>query len=294
MGPRPGVRYRRLRRQAGDGVAGDPRRTAGLLLPHCRCGVHAHPGPRAAGLAAGSGGEAGGQAGARRAAAHPGAAQCRGGVRGLPADEVRRAEAVLAGGRGVLDPAAGRRTDRGRSCRAGRGGHRDAAPRPAERAGQHRREELRPGLPRVRGQHRPAHGARLRRREVPPGLGGHLHRRGRCQGLGVAGVQPEPPRGGRPGTRGHRAGQAGRHQQRRAGLQRAAGTHARRRGLRRPGRGGRDAEPVPASRLPHRRHCARRRQQPGRVHHRTDRRPLQRLRHRCRPDDPGTDLPCER
>ena len=42
--------------------------------------------------------------------------------------------------------------------------------------------------------------------------------------------------------------------------------HARRRGLRRPGRRGRDAQPLPAARLPHRRHHPRRHQQPGRLH----------------------------
>ena len=38
----------------------------------------------------------------------------------------------------------------------GRGLHRHAAPRPAERAGQHRGQELRPDLQGVRGQRRPA------------------------------------------------------------------------------------------------------------------------------------------
>ena len=41
---------------------------------------------------------------------------------------------------------------------------------------------------------------------------------------------------------------------------------ARRRGLRRPGRGRRDAEHVAAARLPHRRHGPHRHQQPGRLH----------------------------
>ena len=58
-----------------------------------------------------------------------------------------------------------------------RGGlHRDAAPRPAQRAGQRGRQVLCADLPRVRGQHRPAHRAGLRRREVPPGLRGPVHR----------------------------------------------------------------------------------------------------------------------
>ena len=70
--------------------------------------------------------------------------------------------------------------------------------------------------------------------------------------------------------------------------------HARRRGVRRPGRGRRDAEPVPAARLPHRRHDPRRHQQPGRLHDLAERVALLDLLHRRRPDDPGADLPRQR
>ena len=62
--------------------------------------------------------------------------------------------------------------------------------------------------------------------------------------------------------------------ERRAG--RAAGPDPRRRGLRRPGAGGRDAEPVAAARLPHRRHDPHRRQQPDRLHHRARATPARR------------------
>ena len=82
------------------------------------------------------------------------------------------------------------------------------------------------------------------------------------------GGQPVAPGGGRPGAGGHRAGQAGPHRPRARGLHRAAAAGPRRRGVRRPGRGRRDAEPVAAARLPHRRHRPRGRQQPGRLHHR--------------------------
>ena len=44
-------------------------------------------------------------------------------------------------------------------------------------AGEHRRQEPRPRLPRVRGQHRPAHGPGLGRRQVPPRRRGRVHRR---------------------------------------------------------------------------------------------------------------------
>ena len=111
---------------------------------------------------------------------------------------------------------------------------------------------------------------------------------------GVADRQPVAPRGGRPGARGHRAGQAGRAQQGRGRLHRAAAADARRRRVRRPGRGRRDAQPLAAARLPHRRHRARRRQQPGRLHHLAVGVALVAVLHRHRPDDRGADLPRER
>ena len=46
--------------------------------------------------------------------------------------------------------------------------HRHGPPRPAERAVEHHRQELRRHLPRVRGPRRPVVGAGLRRRQVPP------------------------------------------------------------------------------------------------------------------------------
>ena len=49
----------------------------------------------------------------RRAAAHPVPAERGRGVRDVPADQVRRPAPVLAGGRRVADPAAGRGADRG-------------------------------------------------------------------------------------------------------------------------------------------------------------------------------------
>ena len=113
----------------------------------------------------------------------------------------------------------------------------------------------------------------------------------RDQGLGRR--EPVPPRGGRPGARGHRPRQAGRAQPGR-GVPGAAAARARRRGVRRPGRGRRDAQPLAAARLPHRRHHPRDRQQPGRVHHLAGRVALLALLHRRRPDGPGADLPRER
>ena len=126
--------------QAAHEAARRARRAARLLLPHRRHRVHAHRGPRAARLAAGAHRGAAPEARRRRAEVHPGQAQRRRGVRDVPADQVHRPEAVLPRGRRDRHPAAGRRAGQGRRARAGRGRHRHAAPRPAQRAGQHRRQ----------------------------------------------------------------------------------------------------------------------------------------------------------
>ena len=108
VGPRPRVPGRRLRRQAEDEAARHPRRAARLVLPPRRRGVHAHPGPGGAALDPGAGRAQARASRPRGAEAHPRPAQRRRGVRDVPADQVRRAEAVLAGGRRVADPAARR------------------------------------------------------------------------------------------------------------------------------------------------------------------------------------------
>ena len=114
-----------------------------------------------------------------QAEADPGQAERRRGVRDVPADQVRRPEAVLARGRRVRHPARRRGAAGRRRGRHGRGRHRHAAPRPAERARQHRRQAVREDLRRVRGQHRPGDRRRLRRREVPPRRRGEVHDSGR-------------------------------------------------------------------------------------------------------------------
>ncbi len=130
-------------------------------------------------------------------------AERRRGVRDLPADQVRGAEAVQPRGRRVGHPAARRPAVGRRRGRPRRGLHRHAAPRPAQRAGQHRRQVLRPDLPRVRGHPGPPLGAGLRRREVPPRHRGRVHRRvrrapPRC-------TWPRTPRTSRRSTRSSRA-----------------------------------------------------------------------------------------
>ncbi len=119
------------------------------------------------------------QGGPRRAGADPVQAQRGRGVRDVPADQVRRPEALLARGRRGADPAARRGAQRGRRGRARRGRGRHGAPRQAQRARQRHRQVLRADLQGVRGQPRPEVHPGLRRREVPPGRRRHLHRRER-------------------------------------------------------------------------------------------------------------------
>ena len=149
-------------------------RTIGLEYMHIQ-----EPGP--AQVDPGPGRAAARVAASRGAPADPGQAQRGRDLRDLPADQVRRPEAVQPGGRRVRHRAARRGLRAGRRQRARGGLHRHAAPRPAERAGQRGRQVVRADLPRVRGQHRPAHRAGLRRREVPPGLRGPVHRAQRAR-----------------------------------------------------------------------------------------------------------------
>jgi hypothetical protein len=107
---------------------------------------------------------------------------------------------------------------------------------------QHRGQELRPALQGVRGPHRPRLGAGLRRREVPPRPDRHLHqrRRQRDPTLELA-ANPSHLETVDPIVEGMvRATQD--HIDDPGFVLGAAGAHPRRRRLRRPGRGGRDAQ----------------------------------------------------
>ena len=110
------------------------------------------------------------------AAAHPRPTQCRRGAGDVPADQVRRPEAVQPGRRRNGHRLAGRGAVPGRRPEPGRGRYRYAAPWAAQRAGEYRRQAVREDLQRVRGKYRPGNGARLRRRQVPPRLEGHVPR----------------------------------------------------------------------------------------------------------------------
>ena len=155
VGPGPGIPGRRVQRPELHEAPGRPGRAAGLLLPHRRRRIHAHHGPGPAQVDPAAGRGQAREAADRRAEVHPRPAEQRGSVRDLPADQVHRAEAVLPGGRRDRHRAAGRRAGQGRRVRHRRGRHRHGPPRPAQRAGQHRRQAVLADLPRVRRQHGP-------------------------------------------------------------------------------------------------------------------------------------------
>ena len=86
---------------------------------------------------------------------------------------------------------------------------RHGPPRSPERAHEHRRQDVRPGVPRVRGLGRDRLQERLGRRQVPPRHRGHLRRRPRRRDPGLPRGEPVAPRDRRRRARGHRARQAG-------------------------------------------------------------------------------------
>ena len=228
-----------------------------------------------------------------RQAPHPRAAQRRRGVREVPRHEVRRHQALRAGGRRVGDPDPRRGHLGGRRRRARLVRHRHGPPRPAERAVEHHRQELRRHLPRVRGPRRPVVGAGLRRRQVPPRRERQVRRPVGRRHPARAGRQPEPPRDGRPDRRGHGPGPPGPDRPARL-VPGAADPDPRRRRVRRPGRRRRDAGDERHHGLPRRRHDPPDHQQPDRVHDGARVRPLVALLQRRRQDGAGADLPRQR
>ncbi len=207
LGPRPRVpgrlARRGTRRPALDATARHPRGAARRLRPNRRRRVHAHAGSRAQGMDPDPGRGIRARARPRSPAAHPRSPQRGRSVRELLAEEVPRPEALQPRGRGVADPDARRapllrgrrRTDR---RRAG-----DRAPRPSQRARQHRGQELQPDLPRVRGRARPLLRAGFRRREVPRRCHGDPRRAVGRDRRRDARVEPESPRSRRPGRGRH-------------------------------------------------------------------------------------------
>ena len=305
LGPAPALRGRRPGRQTAGHARRDPLGAARRLLPDARHRVHAHPGPRPEALDPAARGGCAGHRRPRRAASHPRPPQCGRGLRALPPHPLRGSEALRPRGGRVGHRHPRRHLERGGHRRPPRVGHGHVPPWPVERPGQHRREVLRRDLRGVRGQPRPRLGPGLGRREVPQGCPRTIRRTVGRHHPADHGVQPLPPRGGRPGRRGHGPGPTGRAGGRagerppargRAGgpVPGPADPAPRRRGLRRAGRGGRDAEPVRSGRLPHGRNDPRGHQQPAGVHHGTRGGTQLGVPDRRRQDGPGPDLPRQR
>ena len=209
LGPRPRVPHRRRGGQGSHAPRRPARRAPRRVLPLDRHRVHAHPGHGRAALDPVQGRGDQGPAELGRAAPPPRAAERGRGARALPGHEVRRHQALRARGGGVGDPHPRQGAVGGGRQRARRLGHRHGPPRPAQRAGQHRGQELRPDLPGVRGLRRPDVGPGLRRREVPPRRGGQVRQPVGRGHQGRAGGQPEPPGDRRSDRARDGAGQAG-------------------------------------------------------------------------------------
>ncbi len=224
---------------------------------------------------------------------HLRAARGRRDVRAIPPREVRRPEALLAGGGRGADPAA-RRPGRGRGGRRrGRDGDGHAPPGPPERPRAHPEEAVRADPGRVRGLLSALGRSRRRRRQVPSRLLARPHGAQRAHHPPVDERESKSPRGHQSRRGRHRPGQAvvpGRC----AAQARGPGAHARRRGLHGPGLGLRDAHAVGAAVLHHRRHRARHRQQPDRLHHGSRRLPRRPLSVRARAGDRRAGLPRQR
>ena len=187
--------------------------------------------------------------------AHPQEPPLRRAVRALPPHPLHRPETLLAGRRRDAHPDAGGDRREGAGLPDPRDHPRHVAPRPAQRAGQHPAQALRGDFRPVRGELSAGVDGRRRRREVPPRLLQRPRQLARPASPRVAGAEPQPPGGRRSGRRGPHAGQADalRRQGSQKGHSRAG---PRRRRLRRPGAGRRDAQPVAARRLHDRRHAS--------------------------------------
>ena len=206
-------------------------------------------------------------------------------VRALHPPQVGRHQALRPRRRRIDDP--GARADRAARGRARRRGDRDrhAAPRAPQRARERDAQALSRDLRRVQRQHRRLRRLRLGRRQVSHG---HVDRpdRARPQAPPLAHGESLAPRGRRSGRARQGAREAG-PARRQDAPQRDGPAAARRRRVRGPGPRGRDADALRARGLRHGRHVPPDRQQPDRLHHRSDQRALGALLLRRGPDGAG-------
>ena len=258
VGPGPRVRHRRLRRQADHDAARHPRRAARLVLPARSASSTCTSRTRRSGT--------GSRSGSRSRTPKPAREEQLRILRRLNAAEafetflqtkyVGQKRFSLEGGESVI-PLLDEVLTLGGRGGPRRGRDRHAAPRPAQRARQHRRQELRQIFREFEGNLDPRSVQGSGDVKYHLGTEGTFTAPDGEQDQGLPRGEPLAPGGRQPGARGHRPRQAGPHRQGRAsGFTVLPVAAARRRGLRRPGRGRRDAEPVAAARLPHRRHAS--------------------------------------
>ena len=244
-------------------LARDRGAPAGDVLQLHRSRVHPHRGARAASVAPAADGVDAQPRVARppRAAPYPHEAHRGRDPRAVHPQELRRPQALLARGRREHDPD-DRSARRGLGPARHRGSrHRHGPPRSPQRAGQRHGQERARDLRRVRRQ---APGAllRRRRREVPPRLLERGDDAGPPAGAPVDGVQPEPPRVGRPRRRGPRP----REDRSQEAQEHHAAAPPRRRGVHGPGHRRRDAESRRPRGVHDGRHRPPHREQPDRLH----------------------------
>ena len=289
--PRQGARAR-IRHPARD-----RRDLSAHLLPDARRRVHAHLERRPEGLDPGAHRRRrqGDHLHARGQARDPQQAGRGRRLREILRHQVHRHQALRPRRRRVADPGAradhqARRQSRREGDRA-----RHAASRAAQRAHAGDGQAAPRAVPRVQGRlGRARRRRRLGRREVSPRrlVGPRVRRQ---QGASLAHREPLASRDRQPGGARQGARQAG-PARRDAGRPHHgdAAADARRRGVRRPGRGRRMLRALGAEGLPHRRLDPFHRQQPDRLHHLSALLALLALSVRRRQDDRGADLPRER
>ena len=209
--------------------------------------------------------------------------------------QVHRHQALRPRRRRIADPGAGADHQARRQSRREGNRARHAASRPPQRADPGDGQAAPRAVPRIQGRLRqPGRGRRLRRRQVPSRR--LVRPRVRRQpDPSVADRQPVASRNRRSRRARQGARQAG-PARRSAGHAHfgAADADAWRRGVRRPGRGGRMLRAVRPEGLPHRRLAAFHRQQPDRLHHLSALFALLALSVRRGEDDRRADLPRER
>ena len=190
------------------------------------------------------------------------------GFREILRRQIHRHQALRPRRRRIADPGAGADHQARRQSRREGDRARHAASRPPQRADPGDGQAAPRAVPRIQGRlGQSGRGRRLRRRQVSSRR--VVRPRVRQQpDPSVADRQPVASRDRRSRRARQGARQAG-PARRSAGHAhfRAAAADARRRGVRRPGRGGGMLQPVRPEGLPHRRLAAFHRQQPDRLHH---------------------------